>query len=475
MTQLSPAFDRIPPQALEAEQAVLGCMLLDSGRSAVETVREILQPDDFYRDAHRRIYEAICNLDNQGEPTDLLMVSQELERMGMLDFAGGRAYLVACIEAVPATTRAASYAYSVQNTAILRRLIDAGGKIIGMAYEQADPVDEIVDESERLVFGVAQRRNRDFFEHIKPLLFRAYEDAQRAHETKQRLTGLETGFGRLDDMTSGLQKSDFIIIAGRPSMGKTSLALDMGVNAAERTRLPVAIFSLEMSKIQLAYRLICAQAKLDSNRLRSGYLRTVPDKDGLDDWVRLGRAISKLGDLPIYIDDSSQITALEMRAKCRRLQAEHGLGLIIVDYLQLIRGHGRSENRNQEISLIARTLKSLARELEVPVLALSQLSRMVERRDDKRPMLSDLRESGTIEAEADLVMMLYRSQYYRHGEGGDGADAAPVADPEALGEEAELIIAKHRNGPTGIVRLAFLRRYATFENLAEEYRTEVEV
>jgi replicative DNA helicase len=468
MTQFSPVLDRIPPQALDAEQAVLGCMMLDVTRSSVEVVRDILTPHDFYREAHRRIYEAICNLDDQDEPVDLLTVAQELERLGHLELAGGKPYLVACREAVPAVSRAASYAQRVQNAAILRRLIDAGGQIIGMAYEQEEPVEQIVDEAERLVFAVGQRRSQQYFTLLKPLLFEAWQQAEKANETKQRVTGLETGLTQLDDMTSGLQPSDLIIVAGRPSMGKTSFALNIGVESSARSGKPIAIFSLEMSRVQLVYRLICAEAKVDGSRLRSGYLRAAAYDDEEDDWTRLGKAIARLGELPVYIDDSSEITALEMRAKCRRLQAEHGLGLIIVDYLQLIRGHGRAENRNQEISTIARSLKGLARELQVPVMALSQLSRTVERRDDKRPLLSDLRESGSIEAEADIVLMLYRSQYYGHGEG------EQAAQDEALAETAEIIIAKHRNGPTGIVRLAFLRRYACFANLAEDYREEGE-
>lgn len=470
MAQLSPALERIPPQALDAEQAVLGCMMLDDTRAAVETVRELLSPADFYRDAHRLIYEAICNLDDTDEPVDMLTVAQELERLGALDRAGGRVYLMACMDQVPAVSRAQSYAQRVQNASILRRLIEAGGQIIGMAYEQAEAVDEIVDDAERLIFAVGQRRTQQYFFELKQLLFDAYEQAEKAHETKQRITGIATGFTDLDNMTAGLQSGDFIIVAGRPSMGKTALVTNIAVEASAASKLPVAIFSLEMSRIQLTYRLICSEAKVDSSRLRSGYLQSARD-DGDDDWTRLGRAIGRLGELPIYIDDSSEVTALEMRAKCRRLKAEHGLGLVIVDYLQLIRGHGRSENRNQEISVIARALKSLARELQVPVIALSQLSRNVERRDDKRPLLSDLRESGSIEAEADLVMMLYRSQYYKHEE----APPEPRPHDEALGEVAEIIVAKHRNGPTGIIRLSFLRRFACFENLAEDYRHEDEI
>ncbi|HEU4754071.1 MAG TPA: replicative DNA helicase, partial [Armatimonadota bacterium] len=303
------------------------------------------------------------------------------------------------------------------------------------------------------------------FAHIRPVVLDALERIETVRASDSRLTGAPTGFTPLDQMTSGLQAGDLVIVAGRPSLGKTSLALAFGVNVAALAETPVAIFSLEMSKEQLAHRMICSEAKVDGMRLRTGFLRTNTDDDE-SDWTRLGRAIGRLGDLPIYIDDSSDISVLDMRAKCRRLKSEHGLGMVVIDYLQLIRGHGKQENRNQEISIIARSLKSMARELNVPVIALSQLSRNVERREDKRPMLSDLRESGSIEAEADIVMMLYRSRYYNR-DGEDGM-AEPPAGQEWL-EESELIVAKHRNGPVGTVRLGFLRRYARFEDLAEGY------
>lgn len=458
MSNVDQVAERLPPQALEAEQAVLGAMMLS--RQAIESVRELLLPEDFYREAHRRIYEAICTLDDLDEPADPLTVATELERQGVLEAVGGRTYLTQLIDALPAVSRAAAYARRVQDTAILRRLIEVGGEIVQKAYEHAEPVDEIVDEAERMVFGVGQRRAHHYFHHIKPLLFDAYEEVERAAKSHERVTGVATGFTRLDEMTAGLQRGDFVIVAGRPSMGKTALALNLAVHAAAHA--PVAIFSLEMSRIQVVFRLICAEAKVDGIRLRTGYLRTSSDADEEDDWSRLSDAIGRLGDLPIYIDDTSDLTVLEMRAKCRRLKAEHGLGLVLVDYLQLVRAHTRAENRNQEISLIARSLKSLARELNVPVVALSQLSRNVERRDDKRPLLADLRESGSIEAEADLVMMLFRQSYYERREGGEEESPSPA------GDIAELIIAKHRNGPTGVVKLLFLKRFACFENLAEE-------
>jgi replicative DNA helicase len=375
------------------------------------------------------------------------------------------AYISTLTDSVPTAAHVEYYARTVQEKSTLRKLIDASNQIIGMAHEEDDEVNNIVDQAEKLIFAVAQRRMNQSFVPIRPVLLEAMErlDSLRAADT--RITGVPTGFSPLDMMTSGLQPGDMIIVAGRPSMGKTSLALAFGVNTAMLAAKPVAIFSLEMSKEQLAHRMICSEGKVDGMRLRTGFLRS--DLDGEEsDMIRVARAVGRLGDLPIYIDDSSDISVLEMRAKCRRLKSEHGLGLIVIDYLQLIRGHGRPENRNQEISVIARSIKGMARELDCPVVALSQLSRNVERREDKRPMLSDLRESGSIEAEADIVMMLYRSRYYNR-DGEDGM-AEPPAGQEWL-EESELIVAKHRNGPVGTVRLGFLRRYARFEDLAEGY------
>jgi replicative DNA helicase len=875
MARMSGPLDRIPPQSLEAEQATLGSMMI--ARSAVEQAMELLQPEDFYRDHHRYIFEAISDLVRRDEPADLLTVAEELERQGRLEAIGGKAYLGAVIESVPTAAHCEFYAKRVSEKAVLRRLIDASGQIIAWAHDEEDEVDEIVDRAERLIFGVAQRHLSQYFVHIQPLLFEAMERLEQAQANHERITGVPTGFDVLDDMTAGLQPSDFVIVAGRPSMGKcvractlldhpitgerltieewvlrrvsvvlglsdrgevrptqvadwvdsgvqpcyrvttrtgrsvevtghhpfltvngwkplhdvtvgtkigvprvvpafgrdetwpsdlvrllayyiaegglsrrspeftntdpaivqdfamiigrqfprchvrrsghhyyaaqpgphpgqmsnpvtvwlrelglmgkradakrfpncvwqwsrsylaeflralfscdgtiytiggypriefsvaseglaedvhhalvrfgivaklwqkkercwrveitepesvarfqedigwlgekaarcrrvlprrrsnigqaprevwplvraaaerqaipltevarrsgesvpprgynphgrrglpqnrlaayaevlddpvlrniagqdiywdeivaieavgehqvydltvpdganfiaqdvcvhnTSLALAMGVNAAVRRNVPVALFSLEMSKEQLVQRMICSEAKVNAVRLRTGYLQDSGDgREG--DWRKLTRAIGKLGGLPIYIDDGTDLTTREMRAKCRRLRAESGLGLVVVDYLQLIRGAGRTENRTQEISEIARDLKSLAREMKVPVVALSQLSRAVERREDKRPMLSDLRESGSIEAEADIVMMLYRSSYYRIGQQGEGEESAPVRVGAEDMEKSELIIAKHRNGPVGTVELGFLRQYARFENLAD--------
>lgn len=454
--------DRLPPQSLESEQATLGAALIS--RTAVERMLEMLERDDFYLDAHRRIYDAVAYLAERDDPPDVLTVPEELRRRGQLDQVGGIAYVNSLAESVPTAAHVEYYARTVAEKSTLRKLIDASGEITGMAFEQAEEVDDIVDKAERLIFAVAQRRVNQGFVHLRPVLLDAMERLETVRANDSRITGLPTGFSPLDLMTSGLQGGDLIIVAGRPSMGKTALCLGIGVNGAMMTEQPVALFTLEMSKEQLAHRMICSEAKVDGMRLRTGFLRTNTE-DEESDWTRLGRAIGRLGDLPIYIDDSSDISCLDMRAKCRRLKSEHGLGLVVIDYLQLIRGHGRQENRNQEISIIARSLKSMARELNCPVIALSQLSRGVERREDKRPLLSDLRESGSIEAEADIVMMLYRSRYYNREEGVEGD---PPPGHELL-EEAELIVAKHRNGPVGTIRLGFLRRYARFEDLAEGY------
>jgi replicative DNA helicase len=454
--------DRLPPQSIDAEQATLGAAMMS--RTAVERVLEMLERDDFYLEAHRRIFDVIGYLSERDEPSDTLTVPEELRRRAQLDAIGGQAYINLLAGSVPTAAHVEYYARTVQEKSTLRRLIDASSEIIASAHEQEDEVDAIVDQAERAIFAVAQRRNTRGFVGIQPILLDAMERLETVRASDTRLTGVTTGFTEIDQMTSGLQRGDMVIVAGRPSMGKTSLCLAFGINAGTASH-PVAVFSLEMSKEQLAHRLICSEARVDGMRLRTGYLSSHADANGDNDWQRFGKAVGRLGDLPIFIDDSTDISVLEMRAKCRRLKREHGLGMIVIDYMQLIRGHGRQENRNQEISAIARNLKSLARELEVPVVALSQLSRGVERRDDKRPMLSDLRESGSIEAEADVVMMLYRSSYYNRGGVPEGEEA-PAVGPDGV-EACEVIIAKHRNGPVGTVRLGFLRRYARFQNLEE--------
>jgi replicative DNA helicase len=462
------AFDRVPPQSLENEQGVLGSMMI--ARSAIEKAREILRPPDFYRDAHRSLFDAICNLNDRSEPADLLTLTDELRRLNQLEAVGGQEYLGTLIDSVPTAANVEYYAKIVQEKAVLRNLIEVGMQLTHMGYEPAEEeVAHLVDRAEQLVFAIGRTKRQRYFVHLKEIMLDAMETLEARQAAGLRITGVPTGFSSLDNMTSGLQPGDFVIVAGRPSMGKTAFALNLGVNAARQGRTAVGIFSLEMGKEQLVQRMLCSEALVDSIRFRTGYLRQ-GDHGTESDYTKLVRAMGRLGELPLFIDDSTDISVLEMRSKARRLQAEVGLGLVIVDYLQLARGSGFTENRNQEISVIARGLKSLARELNCPVIALSQLSRAVERRDDKRPMLSDLRESGSIEAEADLVIMLYRSSYYNRGTPEDGEGGAPTPQAEAEVEESEILIAKHRNGPTGTVRLGFMRRYATFTDLDTTHR-----
>jgi replicative DNA helicase len=453
------SFDRVPPQSVENEQGVLGSMMI--ARSAIEKAREILRHGDFYRHTHRLIFDAICTLNDRSEPADLLTLTDELRRLGHLEQIGGPEYLTTLIDAVPTAANVEYYAKIVQEKAVLRSLIDVGMQVTNMGYEPGEEeVAQLVDRAEQLVFAIGRTRRQRYFVALKEIMLEAMERLEDRQAAGLRVTGVPTGFPSLDELTSGLQPGDFVIVAGRPSMGKTALCLNFAVNASRQARTAVGLFSLEMSKEQLVQRMLCSEARVDSRRFRNGYLRQGGHGEE-GDYTKLVRAMGRLGELPLYVDDSTDISVLEMRSKARRLQAEVGLGLLVVDYLQLARGSSNSENRTQEISLIARGLKSLARELNCPVVALSQLSRAVERRDDKRPMLSDLRESGSIEAEADLVMMLYRSSYYHRG--GEDGEGAAVPQPEM--EESEILIAKHRNGPTGTVKLGFIRQYATFTEL----------
>jgi len=460
------SFDRIPPQNTEAEQAVLGSMLIE--RAALEKASELLKPEDFYRDHHRIIFEAMLSLSARDEPVDLITLQEELTGRNQLDMVGGALYLVNLMDAPSTAANVEYYAKLVEEKSILRRLLDAGTQVQGLAYSEFDDVDAVIDRAEQIVFAVGQRRMGSYFYHIRPLLDEELDRLEKQYENSGQPTGRNTPFADLNWMTLGLQPSDLIIIAARPSMGKTSLATQIAQFIALNENLPVALFSLEMSKEQLVTRMICSESQVNSKLLRSGMLKT-------DDWQRVGEAISRLADAPIYIDDSPEVSATEMRSKCRRLKAEQGgLGLIMVDYLQLMRSTKRTENRNQEISEIARGCKALARELRVPVIALSQLSRAVESRPDKRPMLSDLRESGAIEAEADLVMFIYREAYYKGRQsieaGAEAETAQKIGDEEF--EEAEIIVAKHRNGPTGTARVGFIPMHTRFVNLDRQHRLE---
>lgn len=456
-TQLS-SIDKIPPQNLEAEQSTLGSMMLE--RSALEKGMEILKAEDFYRPSHQEVFDCLVSLAERDEPVDLITLQEELKKRGKLEDCGGVEYMMSLVESVPTAANVEYYAKIVEQKSILRRLIAAGTEIIGLAQHEDGEIDAITDQAERLIFGVAQRRMGEYFRSIAPLVSDAWDWIDDRYHNKGVASGIPTGFDKLDNMTSGLQPSDFIILAARPSMGKTALALNFALNAAISSRQTVALFSIEMSAEQLVQRMMCMRAKANAHRLRTGYFEPA-------EWERIAAASNELHMAPIYIDDTTDLTHLAMRAKCRRLKAEHGLGLVVVDYLQLMRSHRNTENRNQEISEIARGLKSIARELKVPVIALSQLSRAVEKRDDKRPMLSDLRESGSIEAEADLVMMLYRPEYYNIKEVDDTEAISGKSGGEGTAniETTEILLAKHRNGPTGNVKIGFIRDFASFENL----------
>lgn len=458
-----PLADKVPPQNLEAEQSCLGSMMLE--RTALEKGMEILSADDFYRPAHQEVFDALMSLAERDEPVDLITLQEELRKRAKLDDCGGTEYLMALVESVPTAAHIEHYAKIVERKSILRKLISVGAQIIGLAQNDDEEIDAVTDQAERLVFGVAQRRMGEYFRPITPLVNQAWEWIEHRYHNKGESSGVATGFSKLDHMTSGLQPSDFIIIAARPSMGKTALALNIALNAAIDAKETVAIFSVEMSAEQLVQRMVCMLARANAHRLRTGYFQD-------SEWKLIAEASEKLYGTSLFIDDSTEITHLGMRSKCRRLKAEHGLGLVIVDYLQLMRSHRNIDNRVQEISEIARGLKSLARELKVPVIALSQLSRAVEKRDDKRPMLSDLRESGSIEAEADLVLMLYRPDYYQNKEIEDteqvrGTSATGPTSTNVSVSETEILIQKHRNGPTGIVKLGFVKEFASFENLYE--------
>ena len=411
--------------------------------SAISDVLERIRPDDFYRPAHRRIFQAVVSLFGRGEAIDSVTVSEELRRTGELEDVGGKPYILHLVSSVPAASNAAYYARIVEETALLRRLIEVSQQAAAMAFESADDADHIVDQVEQLVFSVAEKRLGDNFAHIRELLHEQLEHVEKLQERGSNITGVATGFVDLDNLTSGLQPSNLIIVAARPSFGKTSLALNIAQQAATDHQVPVAIFSLEMSRTELVQRLVCAEALVDVSKLRRGQLSD-------QDWSRLATAVGRLADAPIYIDDTESVTVLEIRAKARRLKQKSGLGLVIIDYLQLMSGPRRSENRQQEISEISRSLKILARELQVPVIAVSQLSRAVESRQDKRPMLADLRESGAIEQDADVVMFIYRDEVYN-------------ADSTDKGT-AEILLAKHRNGPVGRLKLTFLENYTKFAN-----------
>lgn len=432
---------RVPPQSLEAEQAVLASMLLD--QAAIDRVEEILDEGAFYRGAHRKVFQAIASLSARNESVDLITVTEELRRQGDLESIGGVTFLQSLLDSVPSAANVAHHARLVLEKAVLRRMITTAGEIIEKSYEAANPWSTILDQAEQSLFMISQTRLRKEFLPIKDVLRTTFEIIEELYEHKRAVTGVESGFEDLDRLTAGFQKSDLIIIAGRPSMGKTSLMLNMAEHAAIKKRLPVGVFSLEMSKEQVVQRFLCSQARIPAQRLRTGFLKE-------SEWPKLTDAAAHLSEAPIFIDDTPAIGLMEMRAKARRLKSRHGLALLLVDYLQLAQGLGSAESRQQEISQISQGLKALAKELEIPVIAGSQLSRAVESRENKRPILSDLRESGAIEQDADLVMFVYREEVYK-------------PDNEDVKGLAELIIGKHRNGPTDTVPLVFIGEYTRFE------------
>jgi len=435
---------RLPPHNHEAEQALLSGILIDA--DALGKVLEIINPDDFYRETHRKIFESMLSLYERNEPTDLLTVGDELRKTSMLEAAGGMSYLATLVDQLPSAAHIASYARIVKEKAILRGLISAATEIIAKGQgENADDIDRFVDDAEQIIFKISEKRIRQGFFPVKEIVKDSFKAIESLYEKKELLTGVTTGFRDLDRLTCGLQPADLIIVAGRPSMGKTAFALNIAENAACEKKVCVAIFSLEMSKEQLVQRMLCGLAKVDGSKLRGGFLRE-------SDWPKLTRAAGKLSESPIFIDDTPALSVLEMRAKARRLKKEKGLGLIVVDYLQLMRSSLHTDSREREISDISRSLKALAKELGVPVIALSQLNRSVESRTDKRPQLSDLRESGAIEQDADVIAFIYRDEVYNKNTADRGV--------------AEIIIGKQRNGPIDIVRLAFLHEYTRFENLS---------
>ncbi|AKS39757.1 DNA helicase [Anoxybacillus gonensis] len=439
--------DRLPPQNIEAEQAVLGAILLEP--SALTTASEILIPEDFYRAAHQKIFRTMLQLSDRGEPVDLVTVTSELADANALEEIGGVSYLTELANAVPTAANVQYYAKIVEEKSILRRLIRTATSIAQDGYTREDEVEDVLNEAERKILEVSQRKNTSGFQNIKDVLVQAYDNIEMLHNRKGEITGIPTGFIELDRMTAGFQRSDFIIVAARPSVGKTAFALNIAQNVATRTGENVAIFSLEMGAQQLVMRMLCAEGNINAQNLRTGKLTP-------EDWGKLTMAMGSLSNAGIFIDDTPNIRVSEIRAKCRRLKQEQGLGMVLIDYLQLIQGSGRNrENRQQEVSEISRSLKALARELDVPVIALSQLSRSVEQRQDKRPMMSDLRESGSIEQDADIVAFLYRDDYY---------------DKESENKNIiEIIIAKQRNGPVGTVQLAFVKEYNKFVNLERRF------
>ena len=434
---------RNPPQNISAEQAALGSMLLQE--DAILHGVDILRPEDFYKKSHQIIFKCILELFEKSRGVDLVTLTEELNRVNLLEEIGGVTYLTNLINSVPTAANIEYYIKIIEEKSILRNLINSATKIISMGYEEKEDAKVLLDKAEHLVFEISQRNIKQSFVSIKELITDSYEKIEDLYHREEFITGVSSGFDEFDEITTGFQPSEFIVIAGRPAMGKTAFCMSVAQYASISKNTPIAIFSLEMSKSQLVQRMLFSEARIDAQNLRKGRLAE-------KDWAPLSNAAGRLSSAPIFIDDTAGITCLEIKAKARRLKAQHNLGLVIIDYLQLIASAGRVENRQQEISEISRSLKGLARELNVPIIAVSQLSRAVEQRIERRPRLSDLRESGAIEQDADLVVFIYREEYYK-----------PKTEKKGI---AEVIISKQRNGPTGKVELTFVKEYAKFEDLA---------
>lgn len=439
---------KVPPSDIEAEQAVLGSMLTD--KDAVVSAVEVLKAEDFYREDHKAIYQAILNLYNRAEPVDIITLKAELVSAGKFDSIGGLEYLATLPEMAPTSANIDKYIKIVEEKSMLRTLIQTANQIIALGYDPTQEVENIMDEAEKKIFNIMQKRNQKGYASIKDILVDTFAGLEKLYNQKEHITGIPTGFMDLDYKTAGLHESDLILIAARPAMGKSAFALNIASNAAVRAKVPVALFSLEMSKEQMVNRILCSEAMVDSNKIRTGKIDD-------EDWMKLAGSLGPLSEAGIYIDDTPGISVMEIRAKCRKLKLEKNIGLVVIDYLQLVQGSNSKKggSREQEISEISRSLKILAKEINVPVIALSQLSRAPEQRPDHRPMLSDLRESGAIEQDADIVMFLYRDDYYNE-------------DSEKK-NIAEVIIAKHRGGSTGTVELLWLGNYTKFANI-EKYR-----
>lgn len=447
-----PQLTKLPPQNLEAERFVLGAVLIEN--DALMKAAEVVREEDFYREAHRTLFRAMLDISSQGEPIDLITLTEHLKNADRLEKVGGAAYLAQLTEVIPTAANIRNHGKVVRYKAVLRGLINTATEIAARGYQETDKVEDLLDFAEREIFAISEQQVKQGFVSVKSALKDAFSAIERLYERKEEITGVPTGLTDLDKKTAGFQPSDLIIIAGRPSMGKTALALTMAQHAGIEGNEPVAIFSLEMAKDQLLTRMLCSEARIDATRVRTGHLT---DRD----WPKLSTAAGRLSESNIFIDDTPALTVIELRTRARRLKAEHGLGLIVVDYLQLMRGRN-SDSREQEISDISRSLKALAKELNVPVVALSQLSRAVESRKPPVPMLSDLRESGAIEQDADVVMFVYREEFYKECECGED-----IACECGRRGRADIIIGKQRNGPTGTVKVAFLGRYTRFDNLDE--------